>query len=151
MAFLRLRERGFLVGHGPFEERADPPPAGVAFYRNDFGLTDPKPWKVPDRVEEVEELPVGDAARPVVEWEAPSGVGFTEVFSEVAAKIGAGVIEKSVPVVTEEGTLREGEARNMIAALNDLPGITCIDPAGAFYVEPGLKPAWSFARPRSVG
>lgn len=122
MAFLRRRGRGFLVGYGPFEELAEPPAAGVAFYRNDFGLTDPKPWKIPDRVEEVDRLPGGSGdRRPAIKWETPSGVGFTEVFSEVAAKIAAGVLEKSVPVVTERGALRDGEARDMLGALNNLP------------------------------
>lgn len=120
MAFLRIRGGGYLVGYGPFEAQAEPPAAGVAFYRNDFGLSDPKPWKIPARVEELETIPK-DGVPPVVEWESPSGVGFTEVFGEVAAKIGEGVLEKSVPVVTERGVIREGEGRGMLSALRKLP------------------------------
>jgi len=121
MAFLRIREDGFLMGYGPFEECAEPPVSGVAFYRNDFGLTDPRPWKVPARVAEVETLPESGAARPVVGWEAPSGVGFTEVFGEVATKIAEGVLEKSVPVVTEGGVFQGGGGRDLLGALNTLP------------------------------
>ena len=110
-----------MVGYGPFEEWAEPPASGVAFYRNDFGLNDLKPWKIPAKVEELSELPVGGNGPPEVEWEAPSGVGFTEVFGEVAAKIAEGVLEKSVPVVTERGVLKRGAGRDLVGALNKLP------------------------------
>jgi menaquinone-specific isochorismate synthase len=121
MAFLRIKGGGWLVGYGPFEERAEPPVSGVAFYRNDFGLSDPLPWKVPARVEELAAMPEGAGDVPVVEWEAPSGDDFAEVFGEVVMKIGEGVLEKSVPVVTERGVLRCGSGRDFLGTLHELP------------------------------
>ena len=47
LAFLQDADGSFLMGTGPFVERASPPAKGVAFYRNDFWLSDPKPWKIP--------------------------------------------------------------------------------------------------------
>ena len=43
VAFLRDRDGGYVLGYGPFEEREAAPESGVAFYRNDFGLTEAKP------------------------------------------------------------------------------------------------------------
>ncbi len=90
-----------LVGYGPFTAFAEPPSAGVAFYRNDFALSEAKPWRVPDRVEMLEKAPSSSAAEVV--WEDPDPAGFAEIFHEVSDAIGQGVIEKSVPVVTAKG------------------------------------------------
>ncbi|MFT7172461.1 MAG: menaquinone-specific isochorismate synthase [Paracoccaceae bacterium] len=90
-----------LVGYGPFTTFAEPPSAGVAFYRNDFSLSEEKPWLVPDRVEVLEKAPVAGAVE--IDWEEPDPAGFAEVFREVSDAIGQGVLEKSVPVVTAKG------------------------------------------------
>jgi len=100
-AVFGTRSGEVLVGYGPFTAFAEPPSAGVAFYRNDFSLSEEKPWLVPSRVEVLEKLPAG---RPVeIAWEEPDPAGFAEVFREVSAAIGQGVLEKSVPVVTAKG------------------------------------------------
>ncbi len=90
-----------LVGYGPFTAFAEPPAGGVAFYKNDFSLSVEKPWLVPDRIEVLEKPPAAGECR--IEWEEPDPSGFAEVFREVSEAIGQGMIEKSVPVVTEKG------------------------------------------------
>jgi menaquinone-specific isochorismate synthase len=123
MAFLRDREGGYVIGYGPFEERASPPESGVAFYRNDFGLRDPKPWKVPARFERGA-VPVASGTgggECVVRWSRMETEGFAEVFAEITDAMGRGEIEKTVPVVTERGTVERGEPRMMVACLRDLP------------------------------
>ncbi|MDP0491512.1 MAG: chorismate-binding protein [Verrucomicrobiota bacterium JB023] len=94
------------LGEGPFEQRSEEPAAGVAFYRNDFALSESKPWWVPARVEEVTSLEAVFSqcnGRREVEWEEIDAGRFAEVFREVTAAIGGGQLEKSVPVVTEQG------------------------------------------------
>ena len=100
-AVFGTRSGEILVGHGPFTALSDPPQTGVAFYRNDFFLSEEKPWLLPQRVEILTKNP---PSVPVdVTWEEPDPEGFTEVFQEVSAAIKGGILEKSVPVVTEKG------------------------------------------------
>ena len=90
-----------IVGYGPFTAHADRPHAGVAFYKNDFSLSEAKPWLIPDRIEVLEKPP---ARGPIdIDWAEPDPAGFAEVFREVSGAIGRGIIEKSVPVVTAKG------------------------------------------------
>lgn len=112
-----------IVGEGPFEAKSEPPPAGIAFYRNDFALSIGEPWMVPAKAREVagirEILP--DAEEPLeASWEEPEVEPFASVFSEVSAAIRSGVIEKSVPVVTAEGRVGRGTPRSLLRRLDDL-------------------------------
>ena len=107
-----------IVGSGPFTALDKPPSAGVAFYKNDFALSDERPWLVPARVEVLKSLP--DEAPLDVTWEAPDPSGFTEVFREVADAIAHGVIKKSVPVVTVKGKGRNSPD-SLLASLLSLP------------------------------
>ncbi|YCM46003.1 chorismate-binding protein [Verrucomicrobiaceae bacterium 227] len=107
-----------IVGYGPFTALREPPSVGVAFYKNDFALSEELPWLVPTRVEVLDSLP-GEA--PVdVSWEAPDPSGFTEIFREVTEAIAHGVIEKSVPVVTMKGKGRNSPDA-LLATLLTLP------------------------------
>ncbi len=90
-----------LVGYGPFTAQSEAPDAGVAFYKNDFSLSQEKPWLLPDRVEVLEKK--NDSLPLQLEWDEPDSAPFAEVFREVSAAISQGVIEKSVPVVTVNG------------------------------------------------
>lgn len=117
-AFFGTRDGGILVGYGPFTTQATPPESGVAFYRNDFALRESQPWLIPDRVEEFD--PVGDAPAPKVDWGSPDPADFSEVFREVSDAIEQGVIQKSVPVVTERGRLKEGSAEGLLSQLKNL-------------------------------
>ncbi|MGD1978609.1 MAG: chorismate-binding protein [Akkermansiaceae bacterium] len=92
-----------VVGYGPFRKAQEPPGGGVAFYRNDFSLSVKEPWLIPAKVEILDRAPVPNAGSCVVDWQEPDPAGFTEVFREVSGAIGAGVLEKAVPVVTERG------------------------------------------------
>lgn len=122
-----------LVGYGPFTAYAEPPHAGVAFYRNDFSLGAEKPWLVPDRVEELGKVhPPGGVD---IEWSDPDPSGFAEIFQEVSGAIGQGVIEKSVPVVTARG---KGACTpdDMLASLVNLP--SALRPYGWIGEEGGF-------------
>ena len=90
-----------LVGYGPFTAQSEAPSAGVAFYKNNFSLSQEKPWLIPERVEVLESV---KESRPVeISWEEADAEPFAEVFREVSSAISQGVIEKSVPVVTVSG------------------------------------------------
>ncbi len=117
-AVFGTRSGEVLVGYGPFTAFAEPPSAGVAFYRNDFSLSEEKPWLVPDRVEVLEKLPAGERVK--LEWEEPDPEGFAEVFREVSEAIEKGILEKSVPVVTEKGR-GKCSPDDLLASLMDLP------------------------------
>ncbi|MEM9079718.1 MAG: chorismate-binding protein [Verrucomicrobiota bacterium] len=100
-------ERGEVVlGRGPFEERAECPREGVAFYRNDFGLTCERPWFVPAEVEVVKDLEelVGHEAFEMPEWEEVDAGKVAAVVGEVMAEFRGGQLEKSVAVVTSRGS-----------------------------------------------
>lgn len=121
-AIYGTRDGGILVGYGPFKRQATPPESGVAFYRNDFALSEREPWLIPDRVEELENVgDAGDVEAPEIAWEAPEPGGFAEVFREVSQAIEDGVIQKSVPVVTERGVLKKGIAEGLLGKLAALP------------------------------
>ena len=126
-AFLQVADDRYVVGYGPFDERENPPAKGVAFYRNDFGLGDPRPWKVPEVVEVLDGPPdrVGGGANLEVAWDALEADGFSEIFTEVTNAMGRGLIEKSVPVVTERGVVRVGEAAALSRCLHGLHGMVC--------------------------
>ncbi len=113
IAFLQLSQDAVLVGEGPFESLSEPPVSGVAFYRNDFSLSDPRPWKVPTRWQEASDFHLWDPVEaPVVDWKPVAKDGFATAFERITAAFDNGVqLEKLVPVVTETGRLRKGDLR----------------------------------------
>ncbi|HEY1123963.1 MAG TPA: chorismate-binding protein [Haloferula sp.] len=127
-AFLDLADGRSLVGRGPFASSAKPPQNGVAFYRNDFGLTSPEPWLVPQHWEIISRKDVasriGQTEEPLsCTWEPPDASAFAAVFQEISAAIRTGAFEKTVPVVVERGTLEEPPGHRLlaIAAGSDAP------------------------------
>jgi menaquinone-specific isochorismate synthase len=119
-AFLDLAGGRSLVGRGPFAPSAKPPRDGVAFYRNDFGLTSPEPWLVPQHWEIVDRKDVatriGQAdGVPSCNWEPPDASAFAAVFQEISAAIRTGAFEKTVPVVVERGILDEPPGHRLLA------------------------------------
>jgi len=114
MAWLAKRDGTMVIGHGPFTEAATPPSDGIAFYVQTFALEDPKPWKIPNRIERthVDSLPSKIPYGPNMEctWTAPQAGDFSIVFQEIMAAIHSGVFEKTVPVVTELGTAQDSQA-----------------------------------------
>jgi menaquinone-specific isochorismate synthase len=104
-AMLGIGGGRFVCGTGSFEAFESPPEDGrIAFYSNDFSLSDKKPWKVPAHAE-ISGLPAELFALPDAEvspdWVAPGLGDWEAVFAEVIGKIGAAEINKAVPVVAE--------------------------------------------------
>ncbi len=125
-AFLKNDSGQFVCGFGPFTEVAKPPETGVAFYANDFELSDPKPWKVPAEAFSTPDLKpltmeLNGGGRPQIEWEA-LGIGvFQNVYEDIKQDIDTGALEKSVPVLTENGFLIGGQIESLLHALERLP------------------------------
>lgn len=126
-AFIKLAPGRYLCGIGPFEARAEAPEGGgTAFYRNNFELTEPHPWRVPSETFETGDLRVllpdnGATPLPEIAW---SGLGDGDVrgiFEEILGQIGSGRIKKSVPVLTERGILHRGEPAALVKAVNAAP------------------------------
>jgi len=126
-AFIQLGRDRYLCGSGPFVSSASPPGGGgTAFYRNTFDLADPAPWKIPDHVFETGDLRVllpdnGATPLPQIAWSGLDDIDVKEVFDEILAEIEAGILEKSVPVLTERGILHRGEPAALVKAVAAAP------------------------------
>jgi menaquinone-specific isochorismate synthase len=106
------------VGRGPFERQAKAPTEGVAFYRNDFGLGEEKPWLVPSGIEWLgsdEALAAFAAPALRVAWDDLEATQFAGVFQEVSDAIRRGTFEKTVPVVVEKGRVIGGSVNGLAA------------------------------------
>jgi len=123
-ALLKKEDGTLLFGEGPFQELKQCPEDGVAFYVNDFALSDPAPWKVPSQVKLVKsiselELELGISDTDIeVNWDELGPDGFARIFSEINQAISKGEIEKSVPVAVEKGTFQSGRGRDLVRALH---------------------------------
>ncbi|SHJ22957.1 menaquinone-specific isochorismate synthase [Rubritalea squalenifaciens DSM 18772] len=115
-ALLGVKNGRVRVGLGPFSEAEECPREGVAFYVNDFQLSDSRPWRIPSEVVELslEDLSQGDLE---VDWQEMSVEGFAGVFTEIGEAIQRGIFEKSVPVVTEMGKITAGCPVSLIGKL----------------------------------
>lgn len=120
MAWLARRDGSVVIGHGPFTADAEPPLSGVAFYKRDFSVEGKQPWQIPAR----HEIMRADVFRttlaakgPAIEWETPDAIPFSVVFQEIMTCIRQGMIEKTVPVVTERGRAAGDVAAGLLAAM----------------------------------
>lgn len=101
-----------------------PPRDGsVAFYLNDFELSDTAPWKIPSSFFETPDvrhlLPDnGSTPLPAVEWHGLRDMAFREIYDEIQTEIEGGELEKSVPVITEQGRLNGGDPAALMKAVN---------------------------------
>ncbi len=111
MAYFGLSQGRRLIGYGPFTRSAQRPADGVAFYLNDFGLTDERPWRIPERWEIVESTGIAQEPLPEIEWQAPDAGSFAQVFQDISQAIRQGVFEKTVPVSVERGVRLVGDLR----------------------------------------
>ncbi|MFC5051029.1 chorismate-binding protein [Rubritalea spongiae] len=118
-ALISTADGELLVGEGPFTEFSQCPRDGVAFYKNDFALSDSKPWKVPKQVHRLKADALQDFVSPNVCWQAPEAGGFARIFSEINETIQTGGLEKSVPVATECGVVESGLVRGLLGQLAD--------------------------------
>lgn len=121
MALFGLSEDRRLIGYGPFTRSAQCPADGVAFYRNDFGLTAEQPWFIPQRWEIVDAADLPAAPMPDISWQAPDAASFAQVFQDISLAIRRGVFEKTVPVSVEHGERMQGEMNALIHAFARVP------------------------------
>ncbi len=113
IAWLARRDGSVVVGYGPFCAAEATPESGVAFFKRSFCELDELPWQIPHRVEHLtlqqfQEKFSDDSGKLEIDWETPDAMPFSLVFQEIMSCIGQGLIEKTVPVVTERGTVRGG-------------------------------------------
>lgn len=125
IAWLARRDGSVVLGHGPFLQTDTPPESGVAFFKRSFCEMDELPWQIPQRVEHLtlgqfQERFSNSSGKIDIDWETPDAMPFSLVFQEIMSCIGQGLIEKTVPVVTERGTVRGGEksTARIIAAMS---------------------------------
>lgn len=112
-ALFRDEERGLLLGCGPFDAAREPPPGETAFYVNDYTLSDPKPWKIPSRIELLP-VPAQRTPSPLVMWEPLEKREFSAVFGEIMRSIRSGAIDKTVPALAERGRIESGDPREFV-------------------------------------
>ena len=118
-ALIRTPSGKILLGVGPFSSVSECPRSGVAFYVNDFALSDAKPWKIPSEVHQITAKQFNELELPQVAWDELQPGGFAKVFAEINAMIQRGVLEKSVPVATESGRVESGRARGLLGTLGN--------------------------------
>lgn len=124
-AFFRLPDGRAWIGEGPFAEASTAPEA-AAFYINDFTLTDPKPWKIPARLIEIKNVSqLEEWLRafnpPRILWQKPETQWFKMVFRRIRKDVLAHRLRKMVPVLTERGTLTEGDMIFLLRRVFDAP------------------------------
>ena len=122
-AFLRLPDGQAWLGWGPFAEAAEPPD-GPCFHVNDFTLSDPKPWKIPQRLEPVAavtDLKLNGHVPPSVAWGKPETEWFKMAFRRIRRDVLGKRLRKMVPVLTEKGRLKEGEPAALLARVLQAP------------------------------
>ncbi len=122
MAWLARRDGSVLLGYGPFESRATAPADGVAFYVQDFALSDRLPWKIPSRFVRftgADFTMFFSESQPLnYHWQALDAAAFSLVFQEVMTAIHAGIFEKTVPVVTEMGQSSHSSGTAIITGMS---------------------------------
>lgn len=126
-AFIQTAPDRLFVGWGPFEQLPFRRPERPAFFITDFFLDDPHPWRHPVEWEElsIAELVARfeDEGAPPVEWTSPSLEEFALLFDSARAAMARGDFKKIVPVIFEDGRLRErGDwRRHLLGRLAAIP------------------------------
>ncbi|MCK5922445.1 MAG: chorismate-binding protein [Methylococcales bacterium] len=127
-AFIKIEPGRYLCGLGPFDALESPPEGkgAVAFYRNNFELSDEKPWKIPAKSFVTDDLRTllsenGSTPLPEIAWSGLGDEVVREIFDEILSDIESGELEKSVPVLTERGILHRGEPAALVRALVGIP------------------------------
>ncbi|MEN9991307.1 MAG: hypothetical protein RLZZ224_1009 [Verrucomicrobiota bacterium] len=110
-----------MIGYGPFQRSASRPVDGVAFYLNDFGLTEQEPWLIPQRWEMKDVADFPEPVLPEIAWQAPDAAAFAQVFQEISLAIRRGVFEKTVPVSVEFGQRQNGDLSQLAWAFARVP------------------------------
>lgn len=125
-AFAQLSDGRIMCGKAPFSASSAPPDGISCFYWNDFTLSDPEPWKVPQGGIEIfadsQALARSEnagAKTELVGWEPLPEKEFAEIFGLCQARIGTGDFQKVVPVAVGKGRLR-----NPVGSCLPLPEIS---------------------------
>ncbi len=127
IAFFRLPGGRAWIGTGPFEALPTLPADGGAFYVNDFDLSDPAPWKRPALLTEVSEQTLAQSAGwngaqwPKIQWSKPATEWFKMAFRRIRREVLARRLEKMVPVLTESGSIVEGQPVRLIERVMAAP------------------------------
>lgn len=163
-AFIKLGPGRYLCGRGPFESSSVAPTDGrSAFYRNNFELSDPEPWKIPANTFETADLRVlladnGATPLPEIAWSGLGDADVRGIFDEILTNIKSGNLKKSVPVLTERGILHRGEPAALVKAIVAAPetlwgygyreggkGMIGATPEQLFTVEDGVLQTMALA------
>ncbi|MCW0217309.1 MAG: chorismate-binding protein [Prosthecobacter sp.] len=127
IALFRLPSGRAWIGQGPFESFAEAPAGGGAFYINDFDLSDPKPWKKPSQLIEVTPESLAQnagwngAQPPHIQWAKPATEWFKMAFRRIRKEVLSKRLEKMVPVLTESGTITEGDPVRLLERVMTAP------------------------------
>ena len=106
------------------------PRTGGAFYINDFDLSDPKPWKVPTKLEQVDSALLNQSANfniteaPFIQWAKPATEWFKMAFRRIRREVLAKRLVKMVPVLTERGTIVSGDPICLLDRIMNAPSNT---------------------------
>ena len=106
------------------------PSTGGAFYINDFDLSDPKPWKVPTKLEQVDSALLCQSASfkvtetPFIQWAKPATEWFKMAFRRIRREVLAKRLVKMVPVLTERGTIVSGDPICLLDRIMNAPSNT---------------------------
>ena len=113
-AVMRSYQGDLIMGYGEMYSHHRAPDSGTAFYINDYSLSDSRPWKTFSHmgVIEVPKLPDSDV---LVEWEGIEPECFATIFNEIQDLIALEQMVKSVPVVTQKGTFKQGGPLGLLA------------------------------------
>lgn len=130
IALFRLPGGRAWIGQGPFESFTEAPAGGGVFYVNDFDLTDPAPWKKPARLVEVapeslaQNVGWNGAQVPHIQWAKPATEWFKMAFRRIRREVLAKRLEKMVPVLTERGTITDGDPVRLLEKVMTAPAST---------------------------
>lgn len=107
-----------LEARGPFTSATVPPAGSIAFYINDFSLSDPSPWKIPARTGTCGQQIPEAAPLPSGPWAPPDRGRFRSVFDEAMQAITGRQLLKVVPACTESAKLSADPATPLHALLH---------------------------------
>lgn len=130
IALFRLPGGRAWIGQGPFQAFAEAPAGGGIFYINDFDLSDPLPWKKPAHLLEVaseslaQKVGWNGATLPHIQWAKPATEWFKMAFRRIRREVLAKRLEKMVPVLTERGTITEGDPVRLLERVMSAPANT---------------------------
>ncbi len=120
-AWLTRSDGSAIIGYGPFTSADAPPKSGVAFYKAPFHGHASHPWQIPSKHQKVSSADLRElfpsSASLDIEWQAPDAIPFSCVFEQIVAQIREGQLEKTVPVVTENGLSTAEPARFLSGAM----------------------------------